>query len=66
MSANGNIDKVTFQGTYVVDSDCRGSMTFDVVFPFGVLTANADFVIDDDGAEVRAIIKDSGVVETRR
>jgi hypothetical protein len=65
LSANGNIDRVTFQGTYVVNPDCTGSMTFYVVFPFGVVTANADFVIDDDGAEFRAIITDAGVVETR-
>ena len=39
----------------MVNPDCTGSMTFYVVFPFGVVTANADFVIDDDGAEFRAI-----------
>ena len=64
LSANGNIVKgVTVQGTYVVNPDCTGSMTF-YVLPIGI-TANADFVIDDDGAELRAIITDAGIVETR-
>jgi hypothetical protein len=63
LSANGNIVRVTFQGTYVVDPDCTGCMTF-YVLPIGT-TATADFVIDDDGAEFRAIITEAGVVETR-
>ena len=33
------------------------------VSPFGS-TVNADFVIDDDGAELRAIITDAGAIET--
>jgi hypothetical protein len=33
------------------------------VSPFGV-TVNADFVIDDDGAELRAIVTDAGAIET--
>jgi len=63
LSANGNIVRVTLQGTYVVNLDCTGSMTF-YVLPIGT-TATADFVIDDDGAEFRAIITEAGVVETR-
>ena len=63
LSANGNIFRVTVQGTYVVNPDCSGSMTL-YVSPFGI-TANADFVIDDDGAELRTIAPDSGVVESR-
>ena len=35
-----------------------------VVSPFGT-TVNADFVIDDDGAELRAIITDAGAIESR-
>src|ERR1700681_2083487 len=49
LSANGNIVRVTVQGTYVVNPDCTGSLTFDVS-PLGA-TVNADFVIDDDGEE---------------
>jgi hypothetical protein len=63
LSANGNIVKVTVQGTYEVNPDCTGSMTV-FILPFGV-TATFDFVVDDDGAEVRAIAADAGAVETR-
>ena len=62
-SANGNIAKLTLQGTYVVNPDCAGSMTL-LVFEFGS-SFNADFVIDDDGAELRVILTDPGNVESR-
>ena len=52
-SANGNIRRVTFQGAYVVNPDCTGSMTL-YVSPIGA-TVPLDFVIDDDGTELRAI-----------
>jgi hypothetical protein len=64
LSANGNIvSGVTLQGTYLVNPDCTGSMTL-FVSPIGV-TSHVDFVIDDDGAELRAIITDAGIVENR-
>ena len=63
LSANGNIIRVTVQGTYVVNPDCTGSMTL-FVLPFG-RTVNLDFVIDDDGAELRAIVTDAGAIENR-
>ena len=63
LSGNGNINRVTFQGTYVVNPDCTGDMTL-YVSPFGS-TVNLDFVIDDDGAELRAIVTGTGTVETR-
>lgn len=63
LSANGNIVRVTVQGTYVVNTDCTGSMTL-YILPFGA-TATFDFVIDDDGAELRAIAADAGAVENR-
>lgn len=63
LSANGNINRVTIQGTYVVNPDCTGSMTL-FISPLGV-TAHLDFVIDDDGAELRAIATGSGTIETR-
>ena len=62
LSANGNIVRVTVQGTYVVNPDCTGSMTL-YVSPFGA-TVLLDFVIDDDGAELRAIITDAGAIES--
>jgi hypothetical protein len=62
LSANGSIFSVTVQGTYVVNPDCTGSMTL-YVSPFGS-TVNADFVIDDDGAELRAIVTDAGAIES--
>ncbi len=62
-SANGNISKVTVEGTYVVNRDCTGSMALNVS-PLGV-TVHAEFVIDEDGVELRAIVTDSGLVESR-
>ena len=63
LSANGNIKRVTVVGTYVVNPDCTGSMTL-LVSPFGS-TVNLDFVIDDDGAELRAIVTGAGSIESR-
>ena len=63
LSANGNIQPVTIQGTYTVNSDCTGSMTLNVS-PLDA-TVHAYFVIDHDGTELRAIGTDSGLVETR-
>jgi hypothetical protein len=53
LTANGNLRRVTWQGTYVVNPDCTGSMTL-FVAPFGA-TVNLDFVIDADETELRAI-----------
>src|SRR6266849_2528072 len=50
LSANGNINRVIKQGTYVVNPDCTGSMTL-FISPLGA-TQTLDFVIDDDGAEL--------------
>ena len=63
LSANGNIVRVTYEGTYVVNPDCTGSMTI-FILPFGS-SASLDFVIDDDESELRAIVTDEGAVETR-
>jgi len=62
LSANGAIVRVTAEGSYVVNPDCTGSLTL-FISPFGS-TVNADFVIDDDGAEVRAVITDEGAIES--
>ena len=64
VSSNGNIlQQATIQGTYTVNADCTGSMTLYVV-QFQS-TVHADFVIDRDAAEIRAIGTDSGVIESR-
>jgi len=63
LSANGNIVKVTIAGTYTVNPDCTGTMTLNVS-PLGAIV-HADLVIGGDGAELRAIVTDSGVVESR-
>jgi hypothetical protein len=65
LSANGNTNHVTFFGTYGVNPDCTGSMTL-LVLPLG-RTITLDFVIDDDGAELRALItgSPSGNTESR-
>lgn len=63
LSANGNINKVTIEGTYKINPDCTGSMTLNV--PQLDATVHADFVIDDNRTELRSIGTDSGVIETR-
>ena len=65
LSANGNVNHVTFSGTYAVSPDCTGSMTL-VILPSG-RTITLEFVIDDDGAELRAILTStpSGNTESR-
>ena len=65
LSANGNINHVTFSGTYAVSPDCTGSMTL-VILPSG-RTITLEFVIDDDGTELRAILTStpSGNTESR-
>lgn len=65
LSANGNINHVTFVGTYVVNPDCTGSMTF-LVLPLN-RTIILEFVIDDDETEIRALLTSSpsGNTESR-
>jgi hypothetical protein len=63
LSANGNIRRVTFEGSYFVNPDCTGTMTL-FIAPIGA-TAILDFVIDADGAEIRAIATGTGTIETR-
>jgi hypothetical protein len=63
VSSNGNISKVSVNGTYTVNSDCTGSMTLNI--PDFDTTVHANFVIDDSATELRAIGTDSGVIETR-
>ena len=63
LSTNGNTATVTIKGTYVVNADCTGSMTLNVA-PLGAVV-HTSFVIDDDGAQLRAIVTDSGLIESR-
>jgi hypothetical protein len=63
LSANGDISQVTVEGTYTVKSDCTGTMTLNVS-PFGS-TVDLNFVIDKDGSEIRAIVSDANVIESR-
>jgi hypothetical protein len=64
ISSNGNIQQqATIQGTYTVNANCTGSMTLYIV-QFQT-TVHADFVVDQDGAEIRAIGTDAGVIESR-
>jgi hypothetical protein len=63
LSTNGNPATVTVEGTYAVNPDCTGSMTLHVS-PFGS-TVHAYFVIDNDGAEFRAIVTDPNLIESR-
>ena len=59
----GHLVECLVQVTYVVHRDCTGSMTL-YVSPLNI-TVNADFVIDADGSELRVILTDPGVVESR-
>ena len=65
LSANGNINHVTFVGTYVVSPDCTGSMTV-LVLPLN-REITLEFVIDDDETEIRALLTSSpsGNTESR-
>ncbi len=64
LSTNGNISQgVSIEGTYTVNPDCTGSMTLNI--PNLDATVHAYFVIGDNGTEIRAIVTDSGVVESR-
>jgi hypothetical protein len=63
VSSNGSITPVTVKGRYTVNPDCTGTMTLDVS-PFDS-TVDVDFVIDANGAEIRAIVTDAGVIESR-
>jgi hypothetical protein len=65
-SPNGNVTKLILQGTYAVDADCTDSMTLAIVDPFVGTPFKADFVIDDDGTELRVIVYTApGSVESR-
>jgi len=63
LSANGDISQVTVEGTYSVKSDCTGTMTLNIA-QFGS-TVDLSFVIDEDGNEIRAIVSDKNVIESR-
>jgi hypothetical protein len=63
LSANGDISQVTVEGTYTVKSDCTGTMTLNVA-PFGSVV-DLNIVIDEDGKEIRAIVSDANVIESR-
>ncbi len=63
LSANGDISQVTIEGTYTVKPDCTGTMTLNVV-QFGS-TVDLNIVIDEDGNEIRAIVSDANVIESR-
>jgi hypothetical protein len=65
VSQNGNIFAATITGTYTVNPDCTGTFTL-LVSPAGIppFTNHVFFVIDDSGAEFRAINTDTGQVVT--
>jgi len=63
VSSNGSITAVSVKGTYTVNPDCTGTMKL-YVTPFDS-TVHVDFVIDAHGAQIRAIVTDAGVIESR-
>jgi hypothetical protein len=62
VSVNGDVHRVTVKGTYIVNSDCTGSMTL-TFSPSGVVN-HFDFLVFADGAELQGIRTDPGVVGT--
>ena len=64
VSVNGNVFHVTIQGTYVVNSDCTGSMLLTVSAGPETYTNHVDLVVVHSGAEFRAINTDPGSVIT--
>ena len=63
LSANGNVLQVTATGTYTVNPDCTGTMTFQVS-PINI-TVHVFFVIAGSGSEFQAIETDPGLIITR-
>ena len=63
LSSNGSISRVTISGTYKLKSDCTGTMTLNI--PELDATVHADFVTGIFGVQIRAIVTESGVVESR-
>jgi len=61
VSVNGNIYHATIKGTYVVNSNCTGSMTLLVSAGNETFTNHVDLVIVAGGAEIRAINSDPGI-----
>src|SRR5215472_15812194 len=64
VSVNGNISHATIKGTYVVNSNCTGSMTLLVSAEGETFTNHVDLVIVRGGTEIRAINADPGIVLT--
>jgi hypothetical protein len=54
-SINGQVNRRTFTGTYTINADCTGR----AVFSTGL---TGDFVLTDQGREIRVIITTSGTV----
>ena len=60
VSLNGNISSRTSTGTYMVNSDCTGSLAVTLPPPAGL--SQSDFVIVDNGKELRLINTGNGRV----
>ena len=64
VSVNGNIFHVTIKGTYVVNSDCTGSMILTVTAGPETYINHVDLVVVHGDAEFHAINTDPGIVLT--
>jgi hypothetical protein len=66
LSTNGSISPVSITGTYIVNPDCTGTFTVQVLIP-GVpaFPLHVYFVLDNTLTEFQAIETDDGLVVTR-
>lgn len=62
LSLNGAISERSSQGIYSVDRDCTGDMTINLPPPAG--DSKSNFVIVDEGKEMRFIVTGAGRVLT--
>jgi hypothetical protein len=58
VSVGGSVGKAELIGTFDLDSDCLGTMTFDVFDPSGKLlrTVSMSLVLDDNARELRGLM----------
>ncbi len=65
LSANGTVIRNdSGSGTYTVKNDCTGTFNVSISTPSGQVALNLDFVIANNGNQIRAIVTNSGYILT--